>query len=142
VDEIDAALRDFTVLVDFVASHDEVLATVQAARERLKPLLECVNGTTAPLMYAFGHSHIDVAWLWPLAETERKCVRTFGTQLALMDQYPEYRFLKSQPTCIGWSRTTIRSSTSASRRRWSGANGCPKAACGWRPTPTSPAARA
>ena len=80
VDEIDAALREFTVLVDFELPHDQMLDTVRAARERLQPLLACINGTTAPLMYAFGHSHIDVAWLWPLAETERKCVRTFGTQ--------------------------------------------------------------
>ena len=97
VDEIDAALRDFTVMVDFEQPHDEMLAGVRACRERLQPLMACVNGSTAPQMYAFGHSHIDVAWLWPLAETERMCVRTFGTQLALMDEYPEYRFLQSQP---------------------------------------------
>ena len=46
-----------------------------------------LNGSTAPTMYAFGHAHIDVAWLWPLAETERKCVRTFASQLALMEEY-------------------------------------------------------
>ena len=26
-----------------------------------------------------GHAHIDTAWLWPLAETRRKCIRTFTT---------------------------------------------------------------
>lgn len=97
VAEIDAGLRDFTLIVDFELPHQEMLETVRACRERLKPLLECVNGSTAPTMFAFGHSHIDVAWLWPLAETERKCVRTFSSQLALMEEYPEYRFLQSQP---------------------------------------------
>jgi len=97
VAEIDAALRDFTVIVDFELPNQEVLETVRACRERLKPLLECVNGSTAPILYAFGHAHIDVAWLWPLAETERKCVRTFATQLALAEEYPEFRFLQSQP---------------------------------------------
>ena len=48
-------------------------------------------------MYGFGHSHIDVAWLWPLQETERKEGRTLSTQLALMEQYPEYMFL-AEPT--------------------------------------------
>jgi alpha-mannosidase len=97
VQEIDAGLRDFTTIVDFELPNEEMLATVRTCRQRLEPLLDCVNGSTAPTMYAFGHAHIDVAWLWPLAETERKCVRTFSAQLALMEQYPEYKFLQSQP---------------------------------------------
>lgn len=95
--EIDAGLRAFTLIVDFEVEREAFLATVRAARERLKPLLACVNGSTAPTMFMFGHSHIDVAWLWPLAETERKCVRTLSTQLALAAEYPEYRYLQSQP---------------------------------------------
>ena len=95
--EIDAGLRDFTTIVDFELPNAEMLKTVRACRERLQPLFECVNGSTVPTMYAFGHAHIDVAWLWPLAETERKCVRTFATQLALMQEYPEFIFLQSQP---------------------------------------------
>jgi alpha-mannosidase len=95
--EIDAGLRDFTLIVDFEVPAAEMLATVRAGRERLKPLLECTNGSTAPEMFAFGHSHIDVAWLWPLQETERKAGRTMATQLALMAEYPEYKFLQSQP---------------------------------------------
>ena len=97
VAEIDQALRDFTVIVDFELPHAERMDTIRAGRERLRPLLECVNGSTAPTLFAFGHAHIDVAWLWPLAETERKCARTFSTQLALMEEYPEYKFLQSQP---------------------------------------------
>jgi len=97
VAEIDAGLRDFATIVDFELPNDEMLETVRACRDRLAPLFACVNGSTAPTMYAFGHAHIDVAWLWPLAETERKCVRTFSTQLALMQEYPEFRFLQSQP---------------------------------------------
>jgi alpha-mannosidase len=44
-----------------------------------------------------GHAHIDTAWLWPLAETHRKCGRTFSNMLALMAQYPDFRFSQSQP---------------------------------------------
>ncbi len=97
VAEIDRGLKDFTLLFDPELPHDELLASARAARARLAPLLACHNGSTAPLLTLFGHSHIDVAWLWPLAETERKCLRTFGTQLALMDEYPDYRYLQSQP---------------------------------------------
>ena len=97
VSTIDQGLRDFTVLVDLEAPFEEMMAGVRAARQRLAPLLACVNGSTAPVMYAYGHAHIDIAWLWPLAETERKCARTFSNQLALMSEYPEFKFLQSQP---------------------------------------------
>ncbi len=63
----------------------------------MRPLLEKKNGTTAPHFGIIGHSHIDTAWLWPLAETWRKCARTFGSNLNLMEQYPEYMFLQSSP---------------------------------------------
>lgn len=96
VAEIDEALRKFTLTVDFELPFEEFMITVKKCRESLKPLLSCVNGSTVPEMFMFGHSHIDCAWLWPLAETEKKCVRTFSTQLSLMEQYPEYKFLQSQ----------------------------------------------
>ncbi len=95
--EIDAGLRDFTLIVDFELPNDELLETVRACRERLAPLMACVNGSTVPEMFAFGHAHLDVAWLWPLQETERKIGRTLSTQLALMTEYPEFKYLQSQP---------------------------------------------
>jgi alpha-mannosidase len=100
VAEIDQALRDFTVAVDLELPHEDMMRTVRAGRRRLKPLLDCRNGSTAPLLFAFGHAHLDVAWLWPLAETERKCVRTVASQLALMEEYPEYRYLQSQAVLL------------------------------------------
>ncbi len=101
VAEVDQGLRDFTTIVDFEVGHSEMLDSVRLCRQRLRPLLDRVNGTTAPTMFAFGHAHLDVAWLWPLAETERKFARTIATQLALMGEYPEYRFLQSQPYLFG-----------------------------------------
>ena len=49
-----------------------------------------------------GQSHIDTAWLWPLRETRRKCGRTFSTMLNLMDRYPDFVFLCSQPVQYEW----------------------------------------
>lgn len=43
-----------------------------------------------------GHTHIDVAWLWTLAQTREKVLRSFSTVLALMEKYPEYKFMSSQ----------------------------------------------
>ncbi len=97
VAEIDRGLMNATYVIDMELPENEMLETVKAGRACLKPLLECVNGSTAPVFHAFGHGHLDVEWLWPLAETERKMARTVGTQLTLMEEYPEYRFLQSQP---------------------------------------------
>ncbi len=44
-----------------------------------------------------GHTHIDVAWLWCLEQTRAKAVRSFATELELMDEYPEHIFASSQP---------------------------------------------
>lgn len=97
VSEIDQGLKEVTTLIDLELPEPEMLETVNLGRDRLRPLLECINGSTAPTLYAFGHAHIDVAWLWPLAETERKIARTVINQLSLMEEYPDYRYIQSQP---------------------------------------------
>jgi alpha-mannosidase len=60
--------------------------------------------TSTHVISAIGHAHIDTAWLWPLRETRRKCARSFSTALALMDEYPEYRFACSQPAQYAWMK--------------------------------------
>ena len=44
-----------------------------------------------------GHTHIDCAWLWDLYQTRHKAVRSFATMLKLMERYPEFHFMSSQP---------------------------------------------
>ncbi|MFP4140376.1 MAG: alpha-mannosidase [Phycisphaerae bacterium] len=95
--EIDRGLKDFTLIVDFEQPLQQRRETYQAARDRLAALMECANGSTAPTLYGFGHGHLDVAWLWPLAETERKVARTMTNQLSLCEEYPEHGFLQPQP---------------------------------------------
>ncbi len=53
---------------------------------------------------AVGHAHIDTAWLWPLREARRKVARSWSTQLALMDEYPDYVFAASQPAQYAWMK--------------------------------------
>ena len=67
------------------------------ALKRLKPELSHRAVDTALEVSAIGHAHLDVAWLWPLRETVRKCARTFSTALQLMQRYPNYHFGASQP---------------------------------------------
>lgn len=53
-------------------------------------------------VYSIGNCHIDTAWLWPWAETRRKIVRSWTTQLKLTDDYPEYVFVASQMQQFKW----------------------------------------
>jgi alpha-mannosidase len=53
---------------------------------------------------AVGHAHIDTAWLWPIRESKRKVTRSWSTQLALMDEYPDYVFAASQPAQYEWMK--------------------------------------
>ena len=96
-DKLAEALEQATLIMDFEQPPEERIASCRAAREALRPALEAVNGTTAPRFYAVGNAHLDLAWLWPMAETRRKTSRTFAAQLRLMEEYPEYRYLQSQP---------------------------------------------
>jgi alpha-mannosidase len=60
--------------------------------------------TSSHHVSAVGHAHIDTAWLWPLREARRKCARSFSTALALMDEYPDFRFACSQPAQYRWMK--------------------------------------
>ncbi len=53
---------------------------------------------------AVGHAHIDTAWEWPIREAKRKVARSWSTQLALLDQYPDYIFAASQPLHYSWMK--------------------------------------
>lgn len=73
-------------------------SSITAARKYLKEEFfskDC--GGASPVVHCIGHTHIDVAWLWTLAQTEEKAQRSFSTVLRLMEQYPEYQFMSSQP---------------------------------------------
>ena len=76
--------------------------TWEPARAILRHLLGRRNGSRTHELVAMGHAHIDTAWLWPLAETYRKTVRTFSSQTRYMDEYPEYRFACSQAQQYAW----------------------------------------
>ncbi len=54
------------------------------------------------IISAIGHSHIDLAWLWPIRETKRKAARTFSNVLYLMKMFPEFKFGASQAQLYQW----------------------------------------
>ena len=76
--------------------------TWKAAREVARTYFSCKTGEGQMDISAIGHAHLDTAWLWPLAETQRKAVRTFSTALLNMDEYPDYIFVCSQAQQYEW----------------------------------------
>ena len=80
----------------------DVGVTAPAARKMLQPALGPSAGAAAHRVIATGHAHIDSAWLWPIRETQRKCVRTFASAIRLMDDYPDYQFSCSQAAQYAW----------------------------------------
>lgn len=95
--KIAKALEQFTLIVDFEQPREQRIDSYKKAREALRPVMEAKNGSSAPVFYAIGNAHLDLAWLWPMAETYRKTERTFAAQLRLIEEYPEYKFIQSQP---------------------------------------------
>lgn len=55
------------------------------------------NMTAFAVADSIGHTHIDVAWLWDIKQSRHKAIRSFSTVCDLMERYPEYRFMSSQP---------------------------------------------
>jgi len=77
------------------------------ARTAVESALRATPGPASadrPRCFAVGHAHLDTAWLWPIAETKRKALRTFSSALRLMERFPEFRFLCSQPQQYAWVR--------------------------------------
>ncbi|MEC6746956.1 alpha-mannosidase [Marinilactibacillus sp. XAAS-LB27] len=72
-------------------------SSVERANKIITDHLESFESNPITKVTGIGHTHIDVAWLWQLKHTREKSARSFSTVLRLMEQYPEYTFLQSQP---------------------------------------------
>lgn len=80
-----------------VLDWSDVRGTAQAALDALKARLAATPKHSEVTVNVVGHTHIDMAWLWRLKHTREKAVRSFSTVLRLMEEFPEYVFLQSQP---------------------------------------------
>ena len=84
-------LRDF-YSEDFYKSIDDALGYM---KDEFYGKI-CSKDTEATFN-CIGHTHIDVAWLWTVAQTREKAQRSFSTVLNLMKRYDDYMFMSSQP---------------------------------------------
>jgi alpha-mannosidase len=87
---------------------DGIRWRLMLARETQRPerTLRIVSAPGAPAATvgppaAFGHAHLDVAWLWTYAQTRRKALRTFATAVREVEAGP-FVFAQSQPQLYAW----------------------------------------
>ncbi len=74
-------------------------ASLKSAQAKLDPLRPYMKQFTVK---AVGNSHIDMAWLWPETETVEVVRNTFGTALALIREYPDFKFTASAAQAYVW----------------------------------------
>ena len=71
-------------------------SSLKSARRIFEELYHSA-GAIEERVTAVGHTHIDLAWLWTVQQAIEKGQRSFQTVLKLMEEFPEYTFLQSQP---------------------------------------------
>ena len=97
--DLERVLNDAVNLLDLRHPYDgNFYQSVSEARAFLKQALYTdLAGDDDVIATCIGHTHIDVAWWWTVAQTREKVCRSFATVLKLMEEYPDYKFMSSQP---------------------------------------------
>ncbi|WP_026691908.1 alpha-mannosidase [Peribacillus kribbensis] len=100
------ALDRAFLLVDWSnAGSERFYDSLYEAQSLLNAEIEQMPQSFPVTVTAIGHTHIDVAWLWRLKHTREKAARSFSTVLRLMEQYPDYVFLQTQPQLYDYIKT-------------------------------------
>ncbi len=97
--DIETILNETVNFLDLRTPYsDAFYATLKEASDYIdKALYTDMAGYKDVIATCIGHTHIDVAWWWTVEQTREKTARSFATVLKLMEEYPNYRFMSSQP---------------------------------------------
>jgi alpha-mannosidase len=87
---------DYDLLVD----SRQFIQAVVAIKQRVKSLSTIHDPQST--IQLLGHAHLDMAWLWEVAETWEVADRTFRSALKLQHQFPELTFCHSTPALYEW----------------------------------------
>ena len=92
------AINDAFLEIDWsYPGSQEFYASIEKADDLLNTAVDAMEKHTQVTVSGIGHTHIDLAWLWRLKHTREKASRSFSTVMRLMEQFPEYIFLQTQP---------------------------------------------
>ncbi|MEM8580617.1 MAG: glycoside hydrolase family 38 C-terminal domain-containing protein, partial [Pseudomonadota bacterium] len=79
-------------------------ASVAPATERLREGLKKAGPPLDIKLHAAGHAHMDIAYLWPIAQIRQKNARTYSNVLRLMEKHEAFHFSHSQPQLYSWTK--------------------------------------
>ncbi|MGF1458594.1 MAG: alpha-mannosidase [Leptolyngbyaceae cyanobacterium] len=77
-----------------VCDQGHFLRELTDLRDRLQPLSAWLKQRQITCV---GHAHLDLAWLWPVADTWQAAERTFRSVLALQTDFPDMTYTHSSP---------------------------------------------
>lgn len=106
-----------------------ILAPTAAKLRSLRDERQAPEAASTPGRWQIlGHAHLDLAWLWPVADTWQAAERTFNSVLQLMERHGELHFGHSTPALYAWlerHRPTLHRRIRAAMRqgRWEPLNG-------------------
>ena len=96
--ELRNALDEACLLIDWAyPGSGEFYESVHQADDLLNEKIDGMKKDSLVKVKCVGHTHIDMAWLWRLKHTHEKASRSFSTVLRMMEMFPEYIFLQTQP---------------------------------------------
>jgi alpha-mannosidase len=85
---------------------DDPLGVLDPQRRQLRELRRGAGASELPGpgagFHVLGHAHLDLAWLWPVADTWQAAERTFASALDLMERFEDLHFAHSTPALYAW----------------------------------------
>ena len=87
---------------EWQVSHGDLHQRLANLRHSISPYGDWVKQRQ---IHCVGHAHLDLAWLWPVADTWRAAERTFQSVLTLQQDFPELTYTHSSPALFAWLET-------------------------------------
>jgi alpha-mannosidase len=122
--DVERALDASKTCIHFTSVTPDTLEALRAQLAKARATLAPVATITRKYdVYYIGHAHIDMNWQWDWPETIDVCHRTWNTALKLLDEFPDFRFVQSQPGAYvpiesGYPDEFVRMQTAVARGQW------------------------
>ena len=93
------ALENAINMIDFRVPQSDAFheSLIEANAYLNRVVFDELTGNEEVIATCIGSTHIDIAWWWTVEQTREKAARSFATALKLMEEYPDYKFMSSQP---------------------------------------------
>jgi alpha-mannosidase len=84
---------------EVVTDAEQFTRSLSQMRQKLQPHAASLKQRCVKML---GHAHLDMAWLWEVAETWDVAQRTFESVLRLRRDFPDFTFCHTSPVLYEW----------------------------------------